>query len=74
MVSAKRYSSGETFIDSGTGLSTGQKTLSKLGSSQWLEKTAIRSGRGGEEDKGVDRLQETKWCQLQVASFRAVQT
>ena len=74
MVSANRHSCGETFIDSGMGLSTGQKTLSKLGSSQWLEKIDIRSGRGGEEGKGIDSLQETRWSQLQVTSSGAVQT
>lgn len=63
MVSAEGHSGGETFINSGTGLTTEGKTLSKLGSSQCLGKKKkrerdMRTGRGGDLGAGYRQVAE----------------
>lgn len=65
----------ETFINSSTGLSTGEKALSKPGSSRWLENVEL-GDPGGEQRwaEGIDRLQGSKVLSSPGVSFRAVPT
>lgn len=66
---------GETFINSGTGLSTGEKTLSNLRSNRWLEMWSWETQKGRRGGQMVsNRCREAKYCHLKGTSFSFIPT